>query len=135
MGRFRKEQKQLKLGKVQLEIMGVLWREGQATAREVTNSLSLVKPIAHSTVQTLLRDLEAKGALTHDRRDRTFTFRPIVQRDEVLTSSVQDMLKRVFHGSAYELVSHLLKEEQIDLDELARLKELIERHEREAKNS
>jgi BlaI family transcriptional regulator, penicillinase repressor len=66
-----------RLGKVQLQIMGVLWARGQATAREITEALCRKAPIAHSTVQTLLRDLEEKGAVTHDVQGRTFVFRPL----------------------------------------------------------
>ena len=52
----------VKLGSVQLRIMRVLWARGEATAREITDDLSRDGAIAHSTVQTLLRKLEAKGA-------------------------------------------------------------------------
>src|SRR5438132_226891 len=47
------------LGKVQLEIMRILWRRGRATAREITEEMSQTQQIAHSTVQTLLRQLQA----------------------------------------------------------------------------
>jgi len=57
--------KEMKLGKVQLEIMKVLWQYGDATARQITDELSKTEEIAHSTVQTLLRKLEAKGAVEH----------------------------------------------------------------------
>jgi BlaI family penicillinase repressor len=106
--------------------MQILWRNGRATAREITEELSRSQPIAHSTVQTLLRKLEAKGAITHDVEDRVFVFRPLSQQTEVATSATRDLLSRVFHGSVYGLVAHLLKHERIPPDELARLRELIE---------
>jgi predicted transcriptional regulator len=52
-----------RLGKVQLQIMQILWQRGQATAKEITDELNRHKPTAHSTVQTLLRKLEDKGAV------------------------------------------------------------------------
>ena len=117
----------VRLGKVQLEIMRVLWQRGQATAREITDELSLRSPIAHSTVQTLLRKMEAKGAITHEAEDRTFIFRPLAQQNEVRQTAARDLLTRVFDGSVYGLVAHLLQHEPISGDELQRLRELVEK--------
>ncbi len=115
-----------KLGKVQLQIMQILWRDGAATARQITDELSQVSPIAHSTTQTLLRKLEAKGAVAHEPDERIFTFRPIFQQTDVTTSATHDLLTRVFHGSVVGLVSHLLQHENISPDEMARLRQLID---------
>ena len=115
-----------KLGKVQLQIMQVLWQHGGATARQITDELSRSRPIAHSTVQTLLRKLEAKGAVTHAMQDRTFVFSPLYQEAEVSETAARDLLSRVFGGSVYSLVSHLLKHEAVPPEELQRLRELID---------
>src|SRR5438067_1457539 len=116
-----------RLGKVQLQIMQVLWERGQATAREITEALSREQPIAHSTVQTLLRKLEAKGAVTHEVAERTFVFRPLFQRSEVTESATRDLLARLFNGSVYGLVAYLLREEQVSPEELKQLRALIEK--------
>ncbi len=115
-----------RLGKVQLQIMQVLWDRGEATAREITDALCQAAPIAHSTTQTLLRKLEDKGAVAHESRDRVFVFRPLSQQSEVSESAARDLLTRVFGGSVYGLVSHLLKHETISDDEMQRLRTLID---------
>lgn len=115
-----------KLGRVQLQIMQILWERGEATAREVTNSLNVTDPVAHSTTQTLLRKLEAKHAVTHTVRDRVFVFRPLSQEADISESAARDLLTRVFGGSVYGLVSHLLKHEAISDDERLRLRALID---------
>ena len=114
-----------RLGKVQLQIMQVLWQHGRATARQITDALSRSKPIAHSTVQTLLRKLEAKGAVAHEVEERTFIFRPLYEQSEVAESATRDLLNRVFSGSVYGLVAHLLQHETISGDELMRLRALV----------
>jgi BlaI family transcriptional regulator, penicillinase repressor len=116
----------LRLGKVQTRIMEILWARGEATAREITEALGGSRPLAHSTVQTLLRKLEAKGAITHEQRDRTFVFRPLYQEADVATSATRELLARVFQGSVYGLVAHLLQHETIDPEERERLRKLIE---------
>ena len=116
-----------RMGKVQLQIMQVLWEHGQATAREITDSLNQSAPIAHSTTQTLLRKLEDKGAVAHESRDRVFVFRPLSRQSEVSETAARDLLTRVFGGSVYGLVSHLLKHEHVSEDEMRRLRELIDK--------
>jgi BlaI family transcriptional regulator, penicillinase repressor len=123
--------KPARMGKVQLQIMQALWKEGKATAREITELLSKTEPIAHSTVQTLLRKLEAKGAVTHELDERTFVFYPLYKQSEVSENAVHDLLTRVFHGSVYGLVSQLLKHENISPEELQRLRHLIDSAEKE----
>ncbi len=116
-----------RLGKVQLQIMQVLWQQGRATARQITEALCQTQPIAHSTVQTLLRKLEAKGAVTHELEDRTFVFVPLYQQTEVTESALHDLLTRLFDGSVYGMVAHLLKHETISDEEMNRLRALIEK--------
>jgi BlaI family transcriptional regulator, penicillinase repressor len=55
-----------RFGKMQLKIMQVLWALGRATARDITGALNRTESVAHSTVQTLLRKLEVKGAVAHE---------------------------------------------------------------------
>src|SRR5688572_18681871 len=115
-----------RLGRVQLSIMQVLWERGRATARDITELLSRRKPIAHSTVQTLLRKLEQKGAVTHTVEDRTFVFRPAVDRQSVTRSTTRDLIEGVFGGSAAGLIAHLLREERISKAEVEHLRQLID---------
>ncbi len=119
------------LGSVQLRIMRVLWEEGETTARRITDVLSQSAPIAHSTVQTLLRKLEAKGAVAHNATDRTFLFRALVGESEVTGSAAQDLLMRVFHGSLSGLMAHLLESENVSPDEMKRLRALVEKKSKE----
>src|SRR5712692_10389220 len=116
-----------RLGKVQLEIMRILWRRGRATAREITEERSQTQPTAHSTVQTLLRQLQAKRAVTYEVEDRTFVYRPLYQQSEVTETATRDLLARLFNGSVYGLMAHLLKHEEISGEDLARLRELIDK--------
>lgn len=117
-----------RLGKVQLQIMQILWQNGEATARQITEELNATAapPLAHSTVQTLLRKMEAKGAVTHEAEERTFVFKPLFRQSEVSETAASDLLARVFQGSVYGLVSHLLKSETVSPDELKRLRQLID---------
>ena len=116
-----------RLGRVQFRIMQALWQRGKASARELTDALNAISPIAHSTVQTLLRKMEDKGVVTHDPKDRVLCLPAAGRCQECRpppkTSSAQHV-RRI----AAELVAHLVTEENISSGELQQLRELIDRH-------
>jgi BlaI family penicillinase repressor len=115
-----------RLGRVQLLIMQTLWTRGRASAREITDALNEIEPIAHSTVQTLLRALEEKGSVAHEADGRTFVFFPLVQEDKFKRSATRDLLERVFAGDVASLVAHLLKTEKVSSRELKEIRKLID---------
>src|SRR3954454_13929480 len=114
------------LGRMQFRIMQVLWDRGRANAREITDALNAAEPVAHSTVQTLLRQLEAKGAVGHEAEGRTFVFVPKLKEDRVKRGAARDLLERVFGGDVGGLVAHLLKGERLSRAELDELQRLID---------
>ena len=119
----------LRFGRVQMRIMQVLWEKGKANARDITLALNKIEPIAHSTVQTLLRKLEVKGAIDHDIEDRTFIFYPLVKSDNVTHHAFQDFVDRIFAGSTGGLVSYLIKNEYISPEELGEIRALLDEKE------
>src|SRR5690348_2527328 len=119
------------LGRMQFRIMQVLWERGRASAREITEALNEAEPVAHSTVQTLLRQLEAKGAVGHEAHDRTFVFFPRIKEDKVKRTAARELLDRVFGGDVGSLVAHLLKSERMSRDELNELHRLIDQYQKD----
>jgi BlaI family transcriptional regulator, penicillinase repressor len=114
------------LGRMQFRIMQLLWDRGRASARDITDALNEVEPVAHSTVQTLLRQLETKGAVGHEADNRTFVFFPRLREDKVKRTAALDLLDRVFGGNVGSLVAHLLGNERLSRDELDDLRRLID---------
>ena len=115
-----------RLGKVQLQIMKILWDIGPCTARDITDSLNNTAKIAHSTVQTLLRKLEVKKVVAHEIRERTFYFKSLIEPEGVRKPATRELIDRMFEGSAGRLVSYLLKNERISGEELQNIQALIE---------
>ena len=115
------------VGEQQMRLMRQLWRR-PLSARELTAALNAepgAEPMAHSTVQTLLRQLEAKKAVTHEAQERTFIFRPLVEEERTVTQATREFVKRLFDGSAQGLVAHLLESEQISPEEIAKIEALV----------
>ena len=105
--------------------MAVLWQRQTATVAEVVSALRK-RPVTYSTVQTILRILETKGYVTHDKVDRAFVYRPVVDQAQARRRALRHLVGRLFDGSPTLLVSNVLEDETIDAAELKRLKKLIQ---------
>jgi BlaI family transcriptional regulator, penicillinase repressor len=108
----------LPFGKVQMRMMRILWEQRRITARDLTDKLNLQQPIAHSTVQTLLRTLEDKGAVGHDSEGRTFYFFPLVDGDQAMMNSMKSFIENVFGGSPGDMVSYLVRKQYVTPQEI-----------------
>jgi len=109
-----------------MRIMQVLWKKKRASAREITEALNEFEPIAHSTVQTLLRTLEKKSAIDHDIDQRTFIFYPLVKNEKVIKDELGNFINHMFEGSAGSMVSNLVKNQYISPEELRKISKLFE---------
>jgi len=118
------------LTKLELELMQVIWRLRSGTVSAV--QAELTRPLAYTTVQTMLNILERKGKLRRELRGRAYIYSARVSKTKALGHGVRDLIDRMFGGSSEELVMSLLKNGQIDAKRLA---ELTERFHEEAKNS
>ena len=101
------------------------------SAREITESLNREEAFAHSTVQTLLRQLEAKKAVSHKADHRTFKFFTTVGEEQATQGAIRDFLARLFQGSPAELAIHLVQNEKLSKEELRKLRGLITKKEKQ----
>ena len=107
-------------------IMAVLWQLKSATVADVVRDLREDRPVTYSTVQTLLRILETKGYVTHDKVARAFIYRPLVDEHQARRRALRHLVSRLFDGSPSLLVLNVLGDEELDPAELQRVKQLIE---------
>jgi BlaI family transcriptional regulator, penicillinase repressor len=106
-------------------LMQVLWDRHPATVAEVAAHVKSNRPVNYSTVQTMLRILEAKGYVTHEKAGRAFTYRPLVDQAQARRRALSHLVSGLFNNSPSLLVLNVLKDEGIDPGELDRLKQLI----------
>jgi BlaI family transcriptional regulator, penicillinase repressor len=121
----------VRLGNLQLAIMRVLWRRGEASVSEVHEELEAERGLAPTTVATMLVKLERKGAVVHRSEGRRFIYRPRVDEEQVRRSMVDELTSQLFQGDVTALVNHLLAEHSIEPGELAELRSLIAARQRE----
>lgn len=120
MGRPKNEQ----LTPLELEIMSVLWETGAANVQTVQQRLE--RELAYTTVQTMLNILHRKGKVKRTLKERTYFYQPVVSRKQVISQSVNDLVERLFGGSAESLVMSLVETRHLTPEKLAELNRLLE---------
>jgi predicted transcriptional regulator len=108
-------------------IMHVLWDHPGSTVGEVVERIDGPSRPAYNSVLTILRILEKKGYVSHDKAGRAFVYSAVVDRQEARRGALSLLLSRFFNGSREELVMDLFGHQPVDADELAKVKALLDR--------
>ncbi|HEX5413695.1 MAG TPA: BlaI/MecI/CopY family transcriptional regulator [Terriglobia bacterium] len=114
----------------ELEIMKVVWELRQATVRDVYEKLREQRPIAYTTVMTMMNILEQKAFLKkRPAEGRAYIYQSARPRKQVIRSMVREFVDRVFNGSAEPLVVHLVEDRRLSEKELREIARMIEEEE------
>ncbi len=119
------------LAELQLAIMRVLWERGEATVSEVRDTLYAARPLAYTTVGTMLAKMEANEQVTHRSDGRVNIYRSLLNREDVSRSMLTDLTERLFQGDVTHMMCTLLDGCEVSKDELQRLKKLIAARQKE----
>lgn len=114
----------------ELDVMAVLWDRGSATVAEVLESLG--EDLAYTTVLTMLRGLESKGAVRHEQEGKAYRYFPRLQAGRVGDRSLKRLLDKVYQGSRELLITQLVADRKLDVEELRRIRRLIDERLEEA---
>ncbi len=124
-------QKPRSLTKAELRIMQVLWKMRRGTVADVVAAVPK-PPLAYTTVLTMLRILEQKGAVKRELEGRAHIYFPAFEQDDAAGTAIGDVVRSFFADSKTALAMRLIAEEKPDRDELARMKKMIEAYEEDA---
>ncbi len=108
------------------EIMELVWTQGEVSATEVREQFEETRPLARTTVQTMMTRMEEKGWLQHRSIGRTFVYSASVPKSESLGAKVRDLIDSAFGGSADELVLSLLEYRGLTKAEHQRIRDMLD---------
>ncbi len=92
---------------LELECLKTLWDLGEGNVRQVRAALEPGRPLAYTTILTLLERLARKGVVARRKVGRSFHYAPVVQRDALRRLALQELLNGYFGGSEAELLAYL----------------------------
>jgi predicted transcriptional regulator len=110
----------------ELAIMKVVWRKDEATVRDVYEALQETRPVAYTTVMTMMRILQEKGYLTKATNDRAHVYRPAKPSQQVIGGMVRDFLDRVFDGASDALLVHLARDNKLTAKQRRIVRQLLD---------
>ena len=113
-----------KLVDSELRVMNVLWNEGEATAKHISDVLNSESGWNINTTYTIIKRCIKKGAI--ERVEPNFLCRPLVSRQAVQIESAGEFVEKVFDGSVDKLFSALLGGNRLSKEEIQRLKKLVD---------
>jgi predicted transcriptional regulator len=115
----------------EFSVLGVLWEEGERSAREISERLyPSCAPADIATVQKLVQRLEEKGLVRRDRSQRVHRFSATVPRTEFVGRHLSQLAEKLSGGSLAPLLMHLVETNRLSRQELAELREMLEARKR-----
>jgi BlaI family transcriptional regulator, penicillinase repressor len=114
----------------ELEILHVLWERGPSTVREVHQALNEKRPIGYTSVLKLMQIMTAKGTLRRNEEQRAHVYEAEQPAEKTKRDLAQDVLQRVFDGSASDLMMHALSGRKAIKEEIEEMRRLLNEHER-----
>lgn len=120
------------LTKAEEQIMQVLWKLEQAFLREIVDEMPVPKP-HQNTVATLLKILVEKEFVAVEVLGRQHRYSPLISKEDYSGKSIKQLAKNYFEGSFSNVVSYLVKENNISVDELEQLLKQIKNQQNQPK--
>lgn len=116
-----------KLSDMQIDVIRVLWERGSCSTAEVHQAVQKVRGLAYTTVATVLKRLEDRGAVKGTRSGRELVYEACLSERQIKRSMVSNMVGSLFQGDAKALVAHLVRESEIEEGDLSEIRSLLER--------
>ena len=125
-----KRKRKVSLSELQLAVIRVLWKRGEASTAEVVADLRAKRRLAQSTVATLLTRLGKRGVLAQRLDGRTLIYRALLTEADVRRSMVADLVANLFEGDTAALVAHLAREQDLAPGDVARVRARLKESDR-----
>ncbi len=114
---------EIKLFDSELKVMDVLWKEGDTTAKKISDILKEQVGWNMNTTYTLIKRCIAKGAI--ERSEPNFLCHALIAKEQVQEKETTELINKVFDGSADLLFASLLNRKKLSHEEIERLKQII----------
>jgi len=118
--------------KSELEILSVLWKRGSATVREVFEVINEQRSASYTTILKLMQIMREKDLVECDAANKAHVYRAKIKQNETGKQMLQDVLHKVFGGSALKLVQQVLETKMASNEEMKEIRKMIEQAEKQA---
>lgn len=124
---MRHKKNSMILTEVELEFMRAVWQINGGTVREVMAQLAADRDLAYTSASTILRILEQKKFLASERSEKSFIYKPLIEKEDYQSTYLMDVSQKLFDNTPSALVARLVDDENLTEDMLAEMRELLDR--------
>ncbi len=111
------------------DVMQILWDHGPSLVAEVQEKLA--DPLAHTTVLTVLRTLEAKGYVQHTEAGRSHRYYAAIEQQLARKNALSHLTDKLFKGSTELLFTHLVSDKKLSAEQIRLMRELLAKQDNE----
>lgn len=115
-----------RISEAEWEVMKVLWRKSPRTANDVVKVLSAKTQWKRETIRTLINRLVQKKAVGFEKKGRQYYYCAVVTESQCVREETKTFLKRFHGGSIEPMLTHLVQEERLSPERIARLREILD---------
>lgn len=109
----------------ELEIMKIVWKYAPINTNEITDRLLQTTSWGAKTIQTLIKRLVTKGALTYEKQGRIFVYTPLVKEQEYIGQVSSSFLNKFYNGTLSSMVSSFIENDRLSESELDSLRAIL----------
>lgn len=113
------------ISEAEFEVMKVIWKFAPISTNEITDRLLKTTSWSAKTIQTLIKRLVTKGALTYEKQGRVFVYTPLVEENEYINQQSNSFLNRFYGGNISAMLSSYLENNQLSETELRNLRSIL----------
>lgn len=113
------------ISEAEFEVMKIVWKHAPINTNEITEKLLQTTSWSPKTIQTLIKRLVTKGALTYEKQSRVFVYTPLVKENEYIGQESSSFLKRFYNGDITAMLSAFLENGRLSETEIERLRSLL----------
>lgn len=113
------------ISEAEFEVMKIVWKCAPVSTNEITDRLIKTTAWSPKTIQTLIKRLVTKGALTYEKQSRVFVYTPLVEENEYISQESSSFLKRFYHGDITAMLSSYIENDQLSETEIDSLRSLL----------
>lgn len=113
------------ISEAEFEVMKIVWKHAPISTNEITEKLLQTTTWSPKTIQTLIKRLVAKGALSYEKQSRVFIYTPLVKQKEYIHQESDSFLERYYHGDITSMVSSYIENDHLSKKEIQDLRNLL----------
>ena len=113
------------ISEAELEVMKIVWKCAPINTNEITEKLLQTTNWSAKTIQTLIKRLVTKGALTYEKEGRVFVYTPLVKENEYVGQESRAFLKRFYDGDLTAMVSAYIDDDKLSETEIDTLRSIL----------